>query len=188
MDESYIQTYTGKHYYFKNPTVDMIDIGDIAHALSQINRYTGHTKFPYNVAQHSLIVASLVPFPMQLEALMHDAHEAYVNDIARPLKLLLPDYQMYEDKAAHVVKDRFGLFEGCDGTQFFNYKSTIKRADIIALITEQRDFMPADDTDWRLGFDVQPMAEHIEPLSPSDSEFKFMRMFEALWWDRNDDS
>ena len=69
-------------------------IEDIAHALAQINRFTGHAARPYSVAEHSLLVCDIVRAKglnahAQLLALLHDAHEAYCGDVASPTKSLL---------------------------------------------------------------------------------------------------
>jgi uncharacterized protein len=80
-----------------NPTTDMINIHDIANALSKINRFGGHTNRFYSVAQHSVLVAMIVPKQYKLEALLHDATEAYLGDVIKPLKILLGNsYRMLE--------------------------------------------------------------------------------------------
>src|SRR5271166_4295857 len=87
---SYIQTYTGIRFDILNPTPEMITIDDIAHHLANCCRFTGAVKWHYSVAQHSYY-ASLIAGPqwrprLALEALMHDASEAYICDMARPMK------------------------------------------------------------------------------------------------------
>ena len=86
-----ICTITGKELDIFALTEEDIDFTDIMHSLSQINRYNGHTKFPYTVAQHSVYVAQLEykhskDAKRALAALMHDAAEAYIGDIVRPIK------------------------------------------------------------------------------------------------------
>ena len=78
---SWIQTFQGKAFDPFAPRPADISHFDIAHALSNICRFTGHTNTFYSVAQHSVQVALLVPRPMQLAALLHDASEAYLCDI-----------------------------------------------------------------------------------------------------------
>lgn len=85
-----------------------ICIEDIAHALACVNRFTGHLKEPVSVAQHSIHVSRMcVQFP--LHGLLHDASEAYLSDIARPVKTQLPDYQEIEHRLQHLIYVRFGL-------------------------------------------------------------------------------
>lgn len=103
-------SYTGKLIDLINPTADMIDIEDIAHALSQICRFGGHCSMPYNVAQHSVIVAALAPMELRKEALLHDAAEAYVGDVIKPLKVLIePLFEDIEDRFMQVICQKFNL-------------------------------------------------------------------------------
>lgn len=109
----FIITYTGKRFYPLDPRPEDINILDIAHSLSLLNRFTGHTEFPYSVAQHSVAVSYALHHQyqaskyMQLSALMHDASEAYVNDLARPLKRMLPDYTAAEKAILDVIDAKF---------------------------------------------------------------------------------
>jgi uncharacterized protein len=105
----YIVTYTGRKVHLLNPTVDEISIYDIAKALSQICRYTGHTTAFYSVAQHCCYVSQLVPRAERLWGLLHDATEAYLGDVNSPLKSLLPNYQHLEENMMHVIAHKFGL-------------------------------------------------------------------------------
>lgn len=71
------------------PQAKQIRIDDICHGLAHVCRFNGQTRHHYSVAQHSLIVADIVPQEHKLHALLHDAGEAYMADIARPIKLLM---------------------------------------------------------------------------------------------------
>jgi len=93
---TWILTRTGRRFDLLAPKADQVSTLDIAHALSQLCRFNGHTSRHYSVAQHSLLVASIVPAEHQLAALLHDATEAYVGDMTRPLKALLPDFSAIE--------------------------------------------------------------------------------------------
>ena len=88
---SWITTQSGKHFDFNNLSAADICIEDISCALSNLCRFTGHVQDFYSVAQHSVHVSYLVPPEFALEALLHDAAEAYCNDISAPRKRLLPD-------------------------------------------------------------------------------------------------
>ncbi len=81
----WMQTWVGAQFYPLDPRPQDIDILDIAFALSNISRYGGHCRF-YSVAEHSYLVSHMVPEHLALEGLMHDAVEAYLGDIVRPLK------------------------------------------------------------------------------------------------------
>lgn len=156
----YLTTASGQRYRLVGPSLDAPRIGDIAHHLAQINRFTGAASRPYSVAEHSLlceqIAASEGAGPMaRLCALMHDAHEAYTSDMASPAKVAmsqlgalangyadsgLSDYSEFEHLHAENVRKSFKL-----GSSFELYARDIRRWDLIALATERRDLMPQDD-------------------------------------------
>ncbi len=86
---SFIKTFSGKHFYYDRINKDDIVINDIAVSLSNICRFAGHLSHFYSVAQHAVLCSQLVPQEFAFEALMHDATEAYCQDIPAPLKRLL---------------------------------------------------------------------------------------------------
>lgn len=105
-----IRTVTGKYVNVFDPTLDMICIEDIAHSLSMQCRFGGHLFKPYSVAQHSMNCAYLVEAPeLKLAALLHDASEAYLIDVPRPVKLGLPNYKEIEDRLMRVIAEKFGF-------------------------------------------------------------------------------
>lgn len=119
--EPFIVTYTGKRFSFNRITPDRIDIRDIAHALSHLCRFTGHTNMFYSVAQHSLLVSEKMPGGPadKLVGLLHDAAEAYTNDIASPLKkwihqesTMASGYNPYgslQDSITAAVYNKYGV-------------------------------------------------------------------------------
>jgi len=101
---------SGKLIDFRHPAPEQIDIADIAHALSNICRFGGHSCHFYSVSQHSVLVAALAPPHLRREALMHDAAEAYLGDVIKPLKNILGTaYTDIEDRFEMVICDKFGL-------------------------------------------------------------------------------
>lgn len=112
---TWIMTYTGKHLYLLDPREDEIDRHDIAHALSNICRFTGHTKYFYSVGTHSILCAEQarkdgMSAKIQLYLLLHDATEAYLTDVSRPLKSLLGSvYTDLEDSLHKCVFEHFNL-------------------------------------------------------------------------------
>lgn len=106
---SFIKTFSGKHFYYDRINKDNIDINDIAVSLSNICRFAGHLSHFYSVAQHAVLCSQLVPQEFAFEALMHDATEAYCQDIPAPLKRLLPDYKRMEEKIDAVIREKYGL-------------------------------------------------------------------------------
>lgn len=106
---SFIKTFSGKHFYYDKINKDDIVIHDIAVSLSNICRFAGHLSHFYSVAQHAVLCSQLVPQEFAFEALMHDATEAYCQDIPAPLKRLLPDYKRMEEKIDAVIREKYGL-------------------------------------------------------------------------------
>lgn len=103
-----MQTRSGMAFDFLSPQPAHVQIGDVAHALARINRFSGHALVEYSVAQHSLLVVELlrgygVTSPaVLLQGLVHDAPEAYLGDVVAPLKALVPEYQAIERRVWEV--------------------------------------------------------------------------------------
>lgn len=109
---SNITTYNGISIDPTQPTMEGIDIRDIAHALSLLCRANGHVKHFYSVGQHSILCymeakARNYSKNVQLACLLHDGSEAYLSDITRPLKPKLPEYLVIEDKLQNMIWDKF---------------------------------------------------------------------------------
>lgn len=104
-----IRTFSGIYIDVLDPKPYQIKIIDIAHALSQSPRFGGHLPYFYSVAQHSIFCADSVDRPFKLEALLHDATEAYLTDIPSPIKSRLPSYIDLENNLGKVIAERFGL-------------------------------------------------------------------------------
>ena len=90
INNAWIETYSGIKINIFNPHSDDIRIRDIAHALAMCCRFNGHTKRFLSIAEHSFFVSLYVGPPYQLEGLLHDAAEAYLTDIPRPIKAFIP--------------------------------------------------------------------------------------------------
>ena len=108
---AHIQTYTGREINPLQLQLGDIDIVDIAHSLSCINRFNGHTRFPINVAQHSVYCAMLCRGTgFELQALLHDASEAYLGDVTKWLKHTseMQAFREAEDRAQSVIFTKFG--------------------------------------------------------------------------------
>jgi len=105
----WIRTYSGKKFYVFNPKQKDIVIEDIAHSLSLICRFTGHTEDLYSVGQHSLLVMELCPEEFKLEGLTHDFPEAYITDLATPVKRKMPNYKEFENTLHTAIAKKFHL-------------------------------------------------------------------------------
>ncbi|MDT4814292.1 hypothetical protein FQZ97_472920 [compost metagenome] len=162
---TWILTRSGKRFDLLEPKAKLVDGADIAYSLGQLCRFNGHTGTFYSVAQHSILVTDLVPAEHQLQALLHDAAEAYVGDMASPLKQLLPQYRQIELRVWHAICAHFHIEP--------ELAPCILDADLIALATERRDLMPAHSTPWECLAGTQPMAARITPWSAAEATTHF---------------
>ena len=165
-----IRTYSGKVFRPLDPDPALINIRDIAHALSMEARWNGHTRVFYGVAEHSVRVSLIVPAKDALYGLLHDASEAYLKDIPSPSESF-GFYREIEARLMAAVAVAFGLPAVIP--------ASVHRADKIMLHTEARDLFPASThEDWiDLSF-TQP--RRINPLGWQASETWFLERFRAL--------
>lgn len=171
---SYILTHTGRIFYPLDPNPADVDIEDIAHALSQQCRFTGHTREFFSVAQHSVIVANQLrgDATLALVGLLHDASEAYLADISTPVKRALHNYEGIEMGLWRAIAERFCLPD--------HWLSAVKTADLMSLATERRDLMPYHPGEWDVLEGIRPLPERIMPLSPVAAKRLFMHTFNDL--------
>lgn len=109
---SYITTFTGKHFDPVNPDMSQVDIIDIAHALAMICRGNGHVQTFFSVGQHCInaareAVARGYSKRVVLACLLHDAGEAYMSDVPRPLKAAMPEYVQIENRLLDLIYEKF---------------------------------------------------------------------------------
>ena len=109
LKDRYLSTYTGKKFYPYDPRPEQICIEDIAHGLSMLCRFVGQCRFFFSVAEHSIAVARLLPANLKLFGLLHDASEAYLADLPRPVKAGLPEYKAIEANVERVIAEKFEL-------------------------------------------------------------------------------
>jgi 5'-nucleotidase len=166
-------TYTGLQFYPLDARIEDVCIEDIAHALANTCRFGGHCSGFYSVAKHSLLVARILPTELKLQGLLHDATEAYIGDMVRPLKSFMPDYREVEDKLWRVIAEKFGLPETLD--------KAVKHADNVILMTEKRDLLKPSIYSWGPELEVIVPAEFtITPDSPMNMARVFLAAFAAL--------
>lgn len=173
-----IHLFTGGHFSFECPEASVYTISDIAHNLSHINRFTGSSEVAYNVAQHSIYVSLYLeqqgyPISTQLAGLMHDSSEAFLNDISKPLKQLLPDYRKIEYKCEKAIFEKYGLL--------FPMEACIKDADNAVFVAERAQLQPLCPQGLIYnGKKVDAAPFHIVPWSAKKSYQQFLKRYDEL--------
>ena len=169
--ETKIKTYTGK---FVNP-FDMrdedFDIEDIAHALSNLCRYTGHTKFFYSVAQHSVYVSQHFSLRYAKIGLLHDGAEAYINDLASPIRRhpQLAGYnQLERELLARLLRHFCGIVE---------VPEEVRDVDSIVFTTEAHQLFQSLDG---FSFKHSPALFRIKEWTPAEAKKRFLDRYEAV--------
>lgn len=170
---SCIRTYTGQLFDFVNPEQSPISIEDIAHSLSLLCRFAGHSKVFYSVAEHSYRVSYICPKEHALWGLMHDASEAYCVDVPRPLKHLegMENYRAHEKRVMRAICGWFNMSPV--------EPPEVKAADMVLLVTEQRDLLKNSIPDFR----IQPLNTMIKPVTSRQAEKLFIGRFKELTGD-----
>jgi len=171
-----IGTVSGLRFHLLMPQANEFRIEDIAHALANQCRFVGHTAVYYSVAQHSVHVSRLVPRGLALTGLLHDAAEAYVGDMSRPLKLL---FDTLKQDAFDRIEHRVMLALSTVFSIEYPFQPEIKVADNVALATERRDVLAPVMSQWVEGL-PDPDPEVIVPLSPAEAKAAFLVRFIEL--------
>lgn len=168
--KGWIRTQNG-YFVLEEPT---FDIQDIAHALAQVNRFNGHTDYPYSVAAHSLNVSRIMEIlgaPNPQEGLLHDATEAYLSDVPAPFKQFLPDWSRIDGKLEMQMRERFALGGKTE---------LCKQADWVALFIEAWHLLPGQGEDFSDPNGMRALAlelldEHPE-LAPGEYDWREVRL------------
>jgi hypothetical protein len=166
----WMQTWTGRRFYPADPRPEDVDIVDVAHALAHVSRYGGHCQF-YSVAEHSVLVSHMVPPEYALIGLLHDAPEAYIADVIRPVKRILTRENLYfslEQRIWEVIARRYGVAA--------TLPEAVKVADTSICIVEQRALHPRAQAWDFTGFPA-PSGVRIRCWPPRDALRQFLRRF-----------
>lgn len=186
-DKFWIETISGKRFDLANPSPKDVDIRDIACALSKTARFNGHTKGLLSVAQHLINTKELLaewgePVAVQMGGFTHDFTEAYLHDIAKPLKELLGRaYSRIEAKVEAAVIKGLKLERVLCLTK--EQWKTIKRADEVLLLTERRDFKAK--TNWHYHSThcapgLKPWRRRLRRMSWWHAEAEFLAAWSEL--------
>lgn len=162
----------GEYFDFLEPEKCSFSLSVIAHALSNICRFGGHCPEFYSVAQHSVYVSQLVPPEHAFAGLMHDAGEAFVGDVCKPLKVLISEYSQIEERVEKALFKKFGLE--------LSLHESVKEADVVMLATEQKQLFGNEDV-WGFCGGRKSADLEIPYMAPHEAERFFVeRYFELM--------
>lgn len=167
---NWMRTVSGGRFYPADPRPEDFFICDISCGLAHECRYGNQLRNWYDVAQHSVLVASILPQELKFQGLMHDAPEAYIGDMTRPNKLELPDYRRLEDRVWRAIATRFGLP--------FDLDPRVKEADDAVLMAERNHLFPDDKDIWTIK--AKPASVVIQDIDYRESERLFLEAFHQL--------
>ena len=170
----WIQTFTGRTIYPVDPREEEVEILDIIHSLANLCRFGGHCSHFYSVAEHSVHVSYLVPEHLALVGLLHDATEAYLVDIPRPIKASITNYKEIEHRLWECIAGKYDLP--------LVMPQEIHDADIAMLYAERDQLLlPYKGDDWGMGL-TTPITERpvVGCWTPTYAKQVFMQRWIGL--------
>ena len=153
-DKQWMQVYGGKSYDIPGEIPSNFTIEDVAHALSRMCRFNGHSNVPYSVAQHSVLVLKLVQWNTDdrnswKQALMHDSHECVTSDLILPFKKAYPKLEEAYREAEYDQMKKFAVRFGYSiGSVDCPFHPIVHDADMTALYIEHMSVMGPCDREW----------------------------------------
>lgn len=168
----WMQTYTGARFYPMDPCAEEVNPVDIAHSLSLLCRYNGHIDRFLSVAEHCVLLSRAVEPEDALWALLHDATEAYVGDMVRPLKIQQPSFVQAEDRVMAAICGRFGL-----GLEM---PLGVKSADSRIILNERAVLMPRAQNVWKSLEGLDPLPVVITGWQPREAELAYFARLQEL--------
>lgn len=175
--ECVCQTYSGLYLDILNPKPEDILLTDIAHHLSLLCRFNGACSQFYSVAEHCLLASQYCDFivppllrnrELRAAALLHDAAEAYLGDLISPLKKVLPQFKVIEDRLQNVIYERFNI---CLSNKD---RIELKKIDLTMLSIERRDLMPQDGSQWESLEGIPHISQTILKLDSFSAKLSFL--------------
>lgn len=169
---SWMQLYSGEPFYPMDATQDDIHIYDIAHALGNVCRYAGHCHTFYSVAEHSWHLSYSVDSENALWALLHDAAEAYIGDIVRPLKHEIQSYLDLEEYLERIIFNKFGLTGPMP--------DQVKEHDLRIVVDEREQLMAPPRLPWPMLEGCEPLGIRVNTWNPDQARFMFLARYNQL--------
>jgi uncharacterized protein len=175
LEDQWIGLLSGAQFNYNKPEESDVTLDDLASALSNICRFSGHLPCFYSVAQHLVNTSRLVAEEFAFDALMHDTAEAFTNDLPTPLKWAFPIFKELECKIEAAMAKKFGFN--------YPYDPTVKTADTQMLILEKL-YVKKDDRDWPhyRGIEVNHLIDKVDlkPWQPIRAKREFLERFYEL--------
>jgi len=178
----WMQTYGSPGYFYPlDPRPEEVSIEHIAHALSLLCRYNGACNKFYSVAEHCWHVSHHVIQRFELFGLLHDAAEAYIGDMIRPIKKDLPIFRNIEWKIEKAIWEHFGLIHWVNASvQNIKMQNEIKRVDNAILVDEHNQNMQPSPLPWNSIENVPSLGVKIRCWKPKKAEKMFLKRFYEL--------
>jgi hypothetical protein len=173
IEDAWIETFSGVKINVFNPNPDHILIEDIAHALAMCTRFNGHLRYYYSVAEHCIHASLMCSEKNAMAALLHDASEAYLTDVPRPINQFLPAIKQIDDNLTTVILNKFGIYEIPD---------EVKRIDR-GLCLREAEYSGMDVASWGEGH--EQYGQLVNCFEPNhwdhiDAKRHFMSRYESL--------
>lgn len=173
-----IRLRSGSYFDFLEPRPEQFTLGDIAGALSKICRFGGQIESFYSVAEHSFHCAELgakdgLPLDAQAALLLHDAAEAFIGDVVKPLKIMLTEYGEIERRVEAVIAEKFLI-------DFRREDTSIREIDHAMLIAERRALFTKDEVEWCGENEVRKIDFWPECWLPEQAEAKFLQLAKMI--------
>lgn len=175
LDDQWIGLLSGAQFNYNRPEESDVTLDDLASALSNICRFSGHLPCFYSVAQHLVNTLKIVDPEFAFDALMHDTAEAFTNDLPTPLKWALPIFKELEIKIEGAMAEKFGFN--------YPYPPQVKQADTEMLILEKL-YVKKDDRVWPQyeGIVVDHLIDKVDlkAWQPQRAKREFLERYEEL--------
>lgn len=166
---------SGTYFSYHKPEECEVEIDDIATALSNVCRFSGHLPQFYSVAQHAVNCSRIVPEEHAFTALMHDTAEAFTNDLPTPLKYALPVFKELEVKIESAMSERFGF------TYPLPFEVKIADSQMLGL---EKIYIKKDFARWTVidGIDFNHLVDKVDlsAWTPKKAKKKFLARYEEL--------
>lgn len=178
LEDQWISLLSGGTFNYNRPQESDVNIDDIASALSNVCRFSGHLPRFYSVAQHLVNTSRIVSPDNAFTALMHDTAEAFTNDLPTPLKWAFPIFRELETKIESAMGEKFGFQ--------YPYLPEVKEADTVMLCLEKY-YVKNDNSIWPLYSKytkkyVEPYRDFVdlESWQPRRAKREFLERYEEL--------